>query len=217
MSSRVRALAHFRRHDPVLYTAARRWHGMLPQELAAKRTRVALFAALVSIVISQQLGVKAADSIYRRVKEACDGRITPESVKKVSVERIRAAGLSGAKIRAIKGIADAVASGDLDLLSLKKEPAPTAHEALRSLWGLGPWSAEMFLMFAVGHPDIFSPGDLGLVRGVERIYGFSREKITRASLLTISEKWAPYRTFACLLLWRSRDATPSQLAKGRHR
>ena len=72
------------------------------------------------------------------------------------------------------------------------------------IWGLGPWSAEMFLMFALGRPDVFSPGDLGLIRAMEAIYGLPKGA-PRTTLLAIAEKWSPYRTYASLLLWRTRD------------
>ena len=73
-----------------------------------------------------------------------------------------------------------------------------------AIWGLGPWSVEMFMMFGVGHPDIFSAGDLGLVRAMETIYSLPKGA-PREKLITIAEKWTPHRTYASLLLWRTRD------------
>lgn len=169
-----------------------------------KITRDGLFARLVRTVISQQLGTAAARSIFIRFKAACGGRLTPESVARVRPAILRKAGLSGAKIKTIKGIASAVRNGSLDLLSLKKIPETEASRKLMKLWGLGPWSVEMFLMFALGRADVFSPGDLGLVRAMESIYSLPKNA-PREKLLAIAEKWAPYRTYACLLLWRTRD------------
>src|SRR5438552_751533 len=128
----------------------------------------------------------------------------------------RAAGLSGAKIKAIKLIAKVVKRGTLDLAALRHVPEASAAEQLTALWGLGPWSVEMFMMFALGRADVFSPGDLGLARSIEQIYGLPKDT-PRTSLLVYSEKWSPHRTWACLLLWRLRDNVPLPTAKGRHR
>ena len=217
MTSRAKALNHFKRVDPRLYEATRAHHQALPLELPAKRTRDELFSALVSIVVSQQLGTAAADSIFARVKTACGGRITSQAVAKVSERTLRKAGLSGAKIKAIKTMTQCVKSGALDLISLKRVPEDEASARLTALWGLGPWSVEMFMLFALGRADVFSPGDLGLARSIELIYGLPKNT-DRTSLLAYSGTWSPYRSWACILLWRSRDAaSPPPLTKGRHR
>ncbi|MDE1919482.1 MAG: DNA-3-methyladenine glycosylase 2 family protein [Patescibacteria group bacterium] len=160
---------------------------------------------MVSIVISQQLGSAAADTITLRVKKACGNRLTPESVLKTRLPAFRRAGLSGAKTKTLKAIAKAVKNDSLNLLSLKKIPEKEAAEKLTRIWGLGPWSVEMFLMNSLGKSDIFSSGDLGLIRAIEAIYGLPKNS-PRTSLLAIAEKWSPYRSYASLLLWRTRDA-----------
>lgn len=211
-----KALLHFRKVDPRFHSATKPHHSSLPGQLPRKRTRAQLFESLVSIVISQQLGTKAADSIFVRVKGACGGRLTPESVLKVTPAKLRKAGLSGAKTKTLKEIAKAVRSNSLDLISLKRVPETEAAERLMSIWGLGPWSVEMFMMFSLGREDVFSAGDLGLVRAIETIYGLPKNA-PHPSLLSIAEKWSPYRTYACLLLWRTRDVTPNVISRGRHR
>lgn len=173
--------------------------------LSGKRTQAELFESLVSIVISQQLGNTAADTITLRVRQVCGNRLSPESVLKIRLSAFRKAGLSAAKTKAMKAIAKAVKDGSLNLLSLKKISEADAVERLTRIWGLGPWSAEMFLMNSLGSSDIFSPGDLGLVRAMEAIYGLPKNA-SRTSLLAIAEKWSPHRTYASLLLWRTRDA-----------
>jgi DNA-3-methyladenine glycosylase II len=207
MTDREKALRHFKKVDPHFHARTKAHHASVPETLAGKRTGLALFDSLVATVISQQLGVAAADTIYARVKAACGGRITPDSVRAVRQEKLRAAGLSGAKSKTIKEIAKAVRSGKLDLMALRTMPEPEAAETLMSIWGLGPWSVEMFMMFALGRADVFSAGDLGLVRAMEKIYGLPKDG-PRPALLKISERWAPHRTYACLLLWRSRDNAP---------
>lgn len=203
--TRSLALSHFKRADPHFYRATSPHHTSLPTQLVAKRTRAQLFASLVRIVIAQQLGTAAARSIFVRVKEACKGRLTPESVLKARPAALRAAGLSGAKVKTLKAIAQAVKNDSLDLLSFKKIPEVEATEKLMKVWGLGPWSVEMFLMNSLGRTDVFSVGDLGLVRAMETIYNLPRNT-PRTSLLAIAEKWSPYRTYASHLLWRTRDS-----------
>lgn len=155
-------------------------------------------------MISQQLGLAAADAIFSRVKNVCKGHLTPESILSTPPSTFKKAGLSGAKIKTLKEISKAIKNKSLDLLALKKVTEEEAAEQLMQIWGLGPWSAEMFLMFALGRPDVFSTGDLGLVRAMEQIYALPKNT-PRTSLLAIVEKWSPHRTYASLLLWRTRD------------
>lgn len=197
-------MQHFKSADKRFFEATKAHHSSLPTALKNKRTAQALFESLIEIVISQQLAVKAADSIFARVKEVCKGSITPDSVLKARELSLRKAGLSGAKIKTIRAVATAVKNGELNLLSLKKVPEAEAAQKLQQIWGLGPWSTEMFLMFSLGRTDVFSAGDLGLIRAVEMIYELPKNT-PRTSLLAISEKWSPHRTYACLLLWRTRD------------
>ncbi len=205
MTRKQDALKHLKRVDQHFYKTTLPHHPSLPLQLPKKRTRAQLFESLVSIVISQQLGTATADTIFSRVKKTCGSRLSPESVLKTSPAALRAAGLSGAKSKTLKAIAKAVIRDDLDLLSLKKVPEVDSAEKLMQIWGLGPWSVEMFLMFALGRGDVFSPGDLGLVRAMETIYGLPKNS-SRASLLTIADKWSPHRTYASLLLWATRDS-----------
>lgn len=203
-ASRTAALKHFKRVDPHFYRATESYRSALPVELSGKRTRAQLFESLVTTVISQQLGIAAADTIFARVKKACGGSLTSLSILKVRPEKLRAAGLSGAKMKTLRAVASAVKDGSLDLLALKKLPEEEVAHILLRIWGLGPWSVEMFMMFALGRSDVFSPGDLGLIRSMEAVYGLPKGT-SRGTLLALSEKWSPYRTYACLLLWRSRD------------
>jgi DNA-3-methyladenine glycosylase II len=205
MTRKAEALRHFKRVDPHFHASTLKHHTAIPLVLPTLRTRAQLFESLAGTVISQQLATGAAHSIRARVKEACGGRITSLSILKMNEEKLRAAGLSGAKVKTLKEVAKAVENGSLDLLSLKTIPEVEAAEKLMSIWGLGPWSVDMFMMFALGRSDVFSIGDLGLVRSIEAIYklpkGAPREK-----LLTIAQIWSPHRTYASLLLWRTRDA-----------
>ncbi len=198
------ALEHFKQIDPHFYKATLSLHAALPDLLVAKRTRAQLFESLVSIVVSQQLGTAAANTIFARVKKACDGRLTSLSVRKVKSERLRTAGLSDAKTKTLKAIATSIEGGSLDLLALKKVSEAEAAKILMGIWGLGPWSVEMFMMFALGRADVFSTGDLGIIRAMETLYNLPKGT-SRETLNAIAEKWSPHRTYACLLLWRTRD------------
>ena len=162
MTSKQAALKHFKRADPHFHKATLPHHRTLPERLPERSTGLELFAALARTVVSQQLGTAAASTIYERLKKVCKGRVSPEALLKASPAALRAAGLSGSKSKTLKEIAKAVKSGKLNLLGLKKISEAEAEERLTAIWGLGPWSAEMFLMFSAGRPDIFSAGDLGL-------------------------------------------------------
>ena len=200
------AIKHFKYTDKIFYTATRAHHASLPVKLSRKNTRVKLFESLVSIVIAQQLGTAAADTIYARVVKACKGRLTSESVLRTHSVFLRKAGLSGTKTKTLKAIAMSIENNSLDLLSLHRLPEEAAAEILLSVWGLGPWSVDMFMMHSLGREDVFSAGDLGLVRAMEAIYNLPKNS-PRSSLLAIAKKWSPYRTYASLLLWKTRDAT----------
>lgn len=207
MDTRERAFQHFRKVDKRFHKAVLPHKGLVPKELPAKRTRADLFAALASTVISQQLGTGAATTIRERVKKVCGGKLTPQSILKAKPEAMRAAGLSGSKLKTLRAVAQAVESGKIDLLALRDVPEEEAKSRLTEIWGIGPWSAEMFLLFSLGRHDIFSPGDLGLARSIETIYGLEKDT-SREHLMAIADAWAPYRSFASLLLWRARDAKP---------
>ncbi|MBU6490610.1 DNA-3-methyladenine glycosylase 2 family protein [Patescibacteria group bacterium] len=204
MTRKTAALRHLRRVDHNFFRITTPYHALLPAQLPQKRTRTALFVSLVSIVISQQLSTAAAGTVFARVKTSCKGRLTPLSILKIRFRTLRNAGLSSAKTKTLKAIARAIKNGSLDLLALKNIPETEAALSLMSIRGLGPWSVEMFMIFALGRTDVFSAGDLGLMRAIESLYGLPKNS-PRETLLAIAEKWTPYRTYACLLLWRVRD------------
>lgn len=127
-----------------------------------------------------------------------------EAIRNAPLPKLRQAGLSGAKAKTLKEIAKAVGNG-LTLTSLSHMTKEEAIEELTKIWGIGPWTCEMFLMFALEHPDIFSARDLGLVRSMETLYGLKRG-VPLATLEKMALKWSPHRTIACRILWRHRDS-----------
>lgn len=197
-------LAHMKKADPLLYKALLPYHGDVLARVIPKHTNKALFGALASSVISQQLSLKAAASIQARVKEACGGAITAPYITALPDTTLRKCGLSAAKVKTLKALAYAVEIEALNLRSLKKVPPELAMQTLTSIWGIGPWTAEMFLIFSLGASDVFSVGDLILRRAVEKVHTLppttSREKIEE-----IAKAWSPHRTYVSLFFWQEKD------------
>ena len=161
------------------------------------------FESLVESVISQQLAVKAADTIYLRVKKLAGGKVTPARIAVIAESDMRAAGVSGAKFRTIQGIASAALSKDIKINSLHLiESDEEIFSQLTSLWGVGPWTVDMFMMFQLGRLDIWPTGDLGVRRGWEKIYGLPDE-ITPKELEVKGKKFRPYRSIVAWYCWRA--------------
>ncbi len=161
------------------------------------------FESLVESVISQQLAVKAADTIYGRVKKLARGKVTPKSIAGISELQMREAGVSAAKFKAIQGLASASLEGQININKLHEiESDEEIFKQLTSLWGIGPWTVDMFMIFQLGRLDVWPTGDLGVRRGWETIYKLS-EKITPAELEKKGEKFRPYRSVVGWYCWRA--------------
>ncbi|HKY90811.1 MAG TPA: DNA-3-methyladenine glycosylase [Nevskiaceae bacterium] len=192
---------HLARNCAVMKKLIRK-HG--PCTLAERRRDP--FATLCSAIISQQLSTKAADTIQKRVVALCGvrGKLTPAGLLAVTPEALRGCGLSNAKAKWLQALAGKTASGELNFRKLLKMDDEAAIETLDALPGIGRWTAEMYLMFAMGRVDLFSLGDVGLRRGVDIHFNQGR-KLDEVATLAIVERWTPYRTVACWYLWRSQD------------
>ncbi len=153
------ALAHLKRVAPDLYQAALPHRGAISSRVIPKKTNAALFQAIASSIVSQQLSVKAAASIFAKLETNLGGKVTPAAIISASPSLLRSSGLSEAKVKTLKELSKAVLEDGLNLLALKKLSSEEASARLTSIWGVGPWTAEMFLIFALGSPDVFSPGD----------------------------------------------------------
>ena len=161
------------------------------------------FEALVESVISQQLAVKAADTIYARVKALARGRMVPGRIAQISEADMRAAGVSGAKFKTIQGLADAALSKRININKLHEiDDDQFIFDQLTSLWGIGPWTVDMFMMHQLGRLDIWPTGDLGVRRGWEKIYGLT-EEIEPSALDMKGEKFRPYRSVVAWYCWRA--------------
>lgn len=195
------AYAHLKKADAVLHAAALPFRGKFAMRPDPKKRNDQLFSALAASVVGQQLSMRAADTIWERVKAACGGRVTAETIAAAPAARLRKAGLSAAKVKTLKELSKAVRKEGLNLLSLRSLTYEEAATRLTSIWGIGPWTVEMFLIFSLGNKDIFSSGDLALARAVEKLYDIPKDA-PRTELVRIAERWSPHRSFACLILWK---------------
>ena len=161
------------------------------------------FEALVESVISQQLAVKAAETIHARVVKIAGGKISPQKMLAISQSQMREAGVSGAKFKTIQGLADAAQSKRIKVNELHEiDSDEEIFSQLTSLWGIGPWTVDMFMMFQLGRLDIWPTGDLGVRRGFEKIFKLSQE-ITPKELDRKGEKFKPYRSVVAWYCWRA--------------
>lgn len=158
------------------------------------------FAGMAKIIIGQQVSVASARAIWSRF-ELVPGALEAATYAGLDEAAIAGVGLSGVKKRTIRAIAEAAAGGDLDFARL---PLLAAEEAVAELTrhkGIGPWTAEVYLMFCAAHPDVFPAGDLALQKAVMHGLGLAERPNTR-QLVGIAQDWAPHRATAALLFWR---------------
>jgi DNA-3-methyladenine glycosylase II len=158
------------------------------------------FAGLARVITGQQLSVASARAIWLRFA-ALEGALTPAGYLGLDEAAVRGAGFSAGKYRTVRSLAEAIVAGALELEALEAMPAAGAVSRLCTISGIGPWTAEIYLMFCVGHPDIFPVGDLALQKAVGHAFRLEPRPAGK-SLATIAETWAPHRATAALLFWR---------------
>lgn len=171
------------------------------------RKKVPGFTTLVRIIIDQQVSVQAGAAIWNRLETAA-GDVTPEVVLGLGEEGMRLAGLSGAKARYVLGIANGIKQGDLDLPRLHRCREETIFRELTALKGIGRWTAEIYMMFALGKPDIMPVGDIALQAAAGRLMGLA-ERPGPDQLEEIAERWRPYRSVAAEMLWHFYKKMPA--------
>ena len=192
------AIEHLRERDPKLARIIDRVGGC---ELTP-RTGGTHFDALVRAIVYQQLSGKAAATIHGRVEGLYGDRApTPQEILATDDERLRAAGLSRQKISYIKDLASKVVSGELATESLDSMPDDEVIASLVRVKGIGRWSAQMFLMFRLGRPNILPDLDLGVQKGIQHAYRLPKLP-TPKDVLRIGERWAPYASVASWYMWR---------------
>jgi len=152
------------------------------------------FAALLRIMVSQQLSVAAAETIWARLEAA--GGADPQRLLRLDDAGLRACGLSAPKMR----YARALAAAPLDYAALRMSPEAEAVAALTEVTGVGRWTAEIYLMFCIGRADVFAPGDLALQEGARLLFGLPARP-SPAALAAMAEDWSPWRAVAARLLW----------------
>jgi DNA-3-methyladenine glycosylase II len=166
---------------------------------------------LCASIMSQQLSTKVAKVIYHRFLELYGGEEpTPEQIVVTPFEKLRAIGLSNAKTQYVLNVAQFAIDHQLTDKKLKKMSNEEIIELLTQIKGVGRWTVEMLLMFTLGREDLFSADDYGIQTAMKKLYKLddSNKKEFREKMLKISQKWAPYRTYACLHLWHWKDNVP---------
>src|SRR5262245_25568779 len=172
------------------------------------RRRPGGFAGLAAIVVSQQLSTASAAAIWGRLSAAFDP-LDAAALRRARTERLKRIGLSMPKIRTLKALATASACGDIDFDALASQPADAAHGALTALHGIGPWTADIYLLTCIGHSDAWPAGDLALQEAARLAFGLKTRPTTK-EMIPLAEPWRPWRGVAARLLW-----TYYRAAKGR--
>lgn len=185
------------RKDPVIMKIIKLYSG---DKMQLKNNA---FLTLVRSVVGQQISVKAADSVWKKLEELCRDSIEPKRIKSFSEDELRSAGLSRSKVNYIQNIAKSDIL-DVNWSSLDDEEA---INLLCKIKGIGRWTAEMFLIFHLARPNILPLGDIGLIKAIELNYN-NGEKMTKEELETYGQKWSPWCTVATWYLWRSLDPIP---------
>lgn len=188
------AQRHLREVDPLLAEVINT-HG--PCDICSDQST--LFEKLVDSIISQQLSAKAARTIRLRITERIS-KFEPQFFLDIDIESLRSAGLSYAKIKYIRGLSEMVIAGQIDFDELRNLNQEDAVSVLTKIPGIGRWTAEMFLLFALRHSDILAVDDVGLQRAAKKLYG------EKAMLHKLGKRWHPYCSVASWYLWRYLDS-----------
>jgi DNA-3-methyladenine glycosylase II len=198
----AKARRHLARRDPVL-------KGLMAQVgPCTMRHEPDGFAALVRSIIAQQISTKAAASIHARLLHALGRRgLRPGALLALSDEEMRGAGLSASKVRSLRDLAEKVQTRAVPLRRLPELTDEEVIEHLLPVRGIGRWTAQMFLIFSLGRPDVLPVDDLGLRAGVRQVYEMAALP-EREALTELAEPWRPYRSVATWYFWRSRDFVP---------
>ena len=185
------------RNDPVIMKIIKLYSG---DKMQLKNNA---FLTLVRSVVGQQISVKAADSVWRKLEELCKDDIEVEKIKLFSEEELRGAGLSKSKANYIQNIA----KSDILEVNWSNLDDEEAIDLLCKIKGIGIWTAEMFLIFHLARPNILPLGDIGLIKAIELNYN-NGEKMSKEELEAYRQKWSPWCTVATWYLWRSLDPIP---------
>jgi DNA-3-methyladenine glycosylase II len=213
MSFYIHTEADLERAIAGLIAADPRWRDALAAAgRPSLRRRPGGFAGLASIVVSQQLSTASAKAIWSRLESALDP-FSPQIVRRARTAKLARAGLSAPKIRTLKAIASAIDRGELDLALLSGLSADEAHRRLTAIHGIGPWTADIYLLFCLGHADAWPAGDLALQEAARLLLGL-RSRPSSRDMGPLAESWRPWRGAAACVLWtyyraaKQRDGAP---------
>jgi DNA-3-methyladenine glycosylase II len=191
----ARGVAELTRRDPALAAVVER-HG--PPPLWPREPG---FATLVRLILEQQVSLGSGQAAFGRLARAV-GTVDATAVLAADEERLRAAGLTRQKTRYVRALANAIVSGELVLDRLRSAPDDAVRTALLAVTGIGPWTADCYLLFALGRPDAWPTGDLALAVAAEEVKRMAARP-SRADLDRLAEPWRPWRGVAARLLWHS--------------
>ena len=163
------------------------------------RRRATGFRGLAGIVVAQQLSAASANAIWRRTIEVVKP-FRPEVLAALSDEALRGAGLSRPKIRTLRAVSEAAINGSLDFKRLHRVSEDQLREALTAVSGIGPWTADIYVMFCLGRPDAFAPGDLALQLSTQSAFAL-KSRPSAIEIEALAERWRPWRSVAALILW----------------
>jgi len=184
------------------------FRGPIDPKTDRRGSRPNAYEALARAIVGQQLSTKAAASIWGKLQAQFGDRTpAPEELVAADYDDLRSAGLSNAKVTYVQELARRVDSGELELDRFPELADEDVIAELIEVKGIGRWTAEMFLIFHLGRPDVMSAGDLGIRRAIQIAYGLE-DLPGPTDLDRIAEPWRPHRTLACLYLWRSLDNEP---------
>ncbi|HMH31861.1 MAG TPA: hypothetical protein VK543_02465 [Puia sp.] len=181
---------------------------IIASQLAVKLQRKKnIHIHLCGSIMSQQLSTKVADVIHKRFLKLYDGVPSPEQILGTDPGQLRAIGLSNAKTAYVHNVARFAMEQGMEYRQLNKMSDEEVIAYLTQIKGVGRWTAEMMLMFALGREDVFAIDDLGIQQAMIKMYKLDRsdKKKFREDMLKISKQWSPYRTYACIHLWRWKD------------
>ncbi|QWD82797.1 DNA-3-methyladenine glycosylase 2 family protein [Polynucleobacter sp. MWH-P3-07-1] len=170
-------------------------------------TRGDPFVTLARSIVGQQISVSAAQAVWDRVVLASKKKVNPKNILALTVEELRAAGLSGRKVEYIQDLAEHFISGRLHANQWQEMDDESVIKELSEIRGIGRWTAEMFLIFNLTRPNILPLDDIGLIKAISLSY-FSGEPVSRHEAREVAANWAPWRTVATWYLWRSIDPIP---------
>ncbi|MGE4064031.1 MAG: DNA-3-methyladenine glycosylase [Rhodospirillaceae bacterium] len=158
------------------------------------------FASLIRIIVDQQVSTAAGAAIWAKLQKAAGGRVTPRSLLALGEEGLRANGMSGPKTRYALGLAEATAAGKLNFRALSRAGDDEVRATLTAFKGVGDWTADIYLLFGMGRPDVWPVGDLAIQHAIRMLHGLN-EKPGAELCETLGAPWRPYRSSAAIFLW----------------